>query len=145
MVFYWLPWFMLALAGVTGRSAGLRHAWAPVVATGIGALMMASYGTVTLRYRFDLWPFLMALAMLSLPRVLLRLNAEPNSEAVVQKILPVALLVSLIVMPAVMYLYSFRFAEYSGYIPCGPTKPAPRWYRPRKGLGPDAVERLCGL
>jgi hypothetical protein len=59
MVFYWLPWFMLALAGVRGGSAGLRHAWAPVLATGIGALMMASYGTVTLRYRFDLWPFLM--------------------------------------------------------------------------------------
>jgi hypothetical protein len=144
MVFYWLPWFMLALAGARSGSAGLRHAWVPLLATAIGGLMMASYGTVTLRYRFDIWPVLMALAMLSLPRILVHLNTDRKCAAAFSRTLPRALLISLIIMPAVIFGYSLRFAEFGlysqwSYETCAEMVTA------KDGLGPDAVGRLCGL
>ena len=144
MVFAWLPWFMLVMAGLRGGSAGLRHSWAPLLATGIGGVMMASYTTVTLRYRFDIWPVLMALAMLSLPRLLLRRDAENSSWTGSMRLMQIALLPSLLVMLGTIYLYQFRFIEHGlfsrwSYETCAEMVAA------KPSLGPDAVDRLCGL
>lgn len=143
MVYSWLPWFLLALLGLRGAAAGLRHAWAPLLATAVGALMMTSYGTVTFRYRFDLWPFLAALAMLALPRVLLGLEARSaRSTAMIAGTL--ALVPGVIMTALAAIAYAFNHVEYSvysqwSYETCASMVAA------KDGLGPDAVERLCGL
>lgn len=142
MVFAWLPWFMLVLAGLRGGAVRFRHAWAPLLAAGIGGLMMASYTTVTLRYRFDLWPVLMVFAILSLPRILVRQDAAGPSGAGVLRPMNITLVASLIVVLATIYLYQFRFIENGlfsrwSYETCAEMVTA----KPEFGTGD--VDRLC--
>jgi hypothetical protein len=144
MMYYWLPWFLLALAGLRCATAGLRHAWAPLLATAVGALMMASYGTVTLRYRFDLWPLLAALAMLALPRVLLALKAPQDAQPILMRRLALVLVASLAMMAVVTYFYAFNHVEYSIYSQWSHETCA-EMVTAKEGLGPNAIERLCGL
>jgi hypothetical protein len=144
MVYYWLPWFLLALLGLRGATAGLRHVWAPLLATAVGAAMMASYGTVALRYRFDLWPFLVVLAMLALPRVLLDLKTKHNAPAIATTGLGLALMPSLFTMVVVAYVYAFNHVEFSIYSRWT-FETCARMVTGNPSLGPDAVDRLCGL
>lgn len=70
MILIWPAWIALMVTGMSlGRpriSGGVR-ALPVLIATGIGALLMLAYPTVTLRYRFDVWPVVMALCLLSVP------------------------------------------------------------------------------
>ena len=144
MVYLWLPWFVLAIAGLGGVTARLRHAWAPLLATAVGSLLMASYVTSTFRYRFDLWPFLVVLGLLALPRVLLKLKARQHAFPIVLFGLALALVPSLFMMSLTGYVYAFNHVPVSIYS---------RWsyetcaemVTSKPSLGPDAVERLCGL
>ncbi len=144
-IFYlWLPWFVLAVAGIGGQRAGLRYAWAPVLATAIGGLLMASYVTVTFRYRVDLWPILVALAMLALPRVLLELKANQNTWIIVGAKFGLVVAPSLILMFTVARGYAFYIAE-RGIRSRWPFETCAELVTAKQGLGPDAVARLCGL
>jgi hypothetical protein len=144
MVYHWLPWFVLVLAGLRSANAGLRHVWAPLLATAIGALMMASYGTVAFRYRFDIWPFLAVLAILMLPRVLVDSKPALDGRRLVVVALVVALVPALSMMALAAYAYAFNHVEYSIYSQWSYDTCA-RMVAAKEGLGPDAVERLCGL
>ena len=79
MLFIWSAWIALMLVGlIAGRpriSGGMR-ALPLLLATGIAAGLMLSYPTVTIRYRFDVWPFVMALCLLSLPGLFLRFSPD---------------------------------------------------------------------
>ena len=57
-----------------------RGAWILLVATGIAAVMMFAYPTVTHRYRTDIWPLVAALAILMLPG-LVRVHATAPLRA----------------------------------------------------------------
>jgi hypothetical protein len=69
-VFLWAPWILLIREGLSCRRIETDSGWIMLVATGIIALLMTSYGTVDLRYRFELWPFLAASIIVLLPRLL---------------------------------------------------------------------------
>lgn len=143
MVYYWLPWFLLAMLGLRGAAAGLRHVWAPLLATAVGALLMTSYGTVTFRYRFDLWPFLAVLAMLALPRVLLALK-DGNGRLTAMTNRTVALVPGVIISVLAAGVYAFNHVEYDLYSRWS-YETCAKMVTARDSLGPDAVERLCGL
>ncbi|WP_108895313.1 hypothetical protein [Palleronia abyssalis] len=83
LLFLWTGWIVAASAGI----AGLRHA-APgqrmlAGATGIGAILILAYATITLRYLLDLWPFLAALALIGLPRLVCRIGTMSRRRAMV--------------------------------------------------------------
>ena len=75
MLAFWTIWIVLMIVGLSlGRpriSGGVR-ALPLLLATGIGASLMLSYPTVTLRYKTDVWPFVMALCLLGLPGLIKR-------------------------------------------------------------------------
>ena len=79
MLTLWPVWMVLAAVGLTKarpRVAGGLRATPILLATGIAALLMLSYPTVAFRYRFDLWPLLMATILVTLPGLLQKLPAE---------------------------------------------------------------------
>lgn len=56
ILFLWLAWTILAAAGLRQKALWRMPALAGMVGVGSGALLMLSYGTITLRYHVDLWP-----------------------------------------------------------------------------------------
>jgi hypothetical protein len=71
----WAPWIAVVICAIGIRRPD-RTVPAPggaaalLVGTLVAAFFMLSYGTVTLRYRFELWPALIVLALLALPAFL---------------------------------------------------------------------------
>lgn len=79
MVFLWPFWIVLMFAGLAlgrPRFLGGRDALPLLVTTGVAAGLMLAYPTIAFRYRFDLWPFVMTLCLLSLPGLLARLGPK---------------------------------------------------------------------
>lgn len=71
IVWLWAPWVLFALLGLTRHATGpsqTRHipALILIAATSAMALLMASYGTHTVRYRTELWPLIASLGMIGL-------------------------------------------------------------------------------
>ncbi|MEM7668604.1 MAG: hypothetical protein AAF317_05550 [Pseudomonadota bacterium] len=70
LVWLWTPWMVLIAAAFLTRQSDSARGWLPLLVAGLAALLLASYATVTLRYRVDLWPVVATLALLALPRML---------------------------------------------------------------------------
>lgn len=89
-VYLWAPWLLLAVLGLLRppRAApaggdppargGYRRGWIALATTGAMALLILSYGTVTLRYRVEVFPLIAVLGLLALPRVLAWQSARPD-------------------------------------------------------------------
>jgi len=80
-VFLWAPWLVLAGLGLRAPPVDTRLGWVAVAGPGVAALLLLMFGTVTLRYRVDLWPFLAATCMLAMPRLLIALRDVPTPRA----------------------------------------------------------------
>ncbi|WP_322890900.1 MULTISPECIES: hypothetical protein [unclassified Yoonia] len=79
MVFIWPAWIVLMVIGLglgRPRLSGGPRALPVLIATGIAAGLMLAYPTVAFRYRFDVWPVVMALCLLSLPGLIQRFGPE---------------------------------------------------------------------
>lgn len=70
LVWIWAPWLVLAAFAWRARPRDRAAGWAFLAATAAIALFILSYGTVTLRYRVEVFPFLAALAMFGLAGLL---------------------------------------------------------------------------
>ena len=142
-VFLWLPWLVMIAAAL-----GTRLAWQsmksslPVLAgTAISAGLTLSYATIALRYRFDLWPFVAALAVVTYPAVAPRLSAWLADG---RRIVAIAVLVfsmNMALVTAVSYSQSFReepggfFAPWSGEVCRGRAM--------AKGLPAGRIDAVC--
>lgn len=71
ILFLWLGWISIITYGLVKSSHwnNLKKGSILLIATSIAYFMTLSYGTVTLRYRFDMWPLFASLALLILPVV----------------------------------------------------------------------------
>ncbi|SFR47637.1 hypothetical protein SAMN04488005_2395 [Yoonia tamlensis] len=75
MLSLWTVWVVLALVGFgygRPRISGGARALPLLMTTGVAAVLMLSYPTVALRYKTDVWPFMMALCLLGLPGLIAR-------------------------------------------------------------------------
>lgn len=68
MVFLWLPWFFIIIATVGLKRVSIRRWWIVILATVTAALFTLAYGTITFRYRTDIWPLIAAISVTYLPR-----------------------------------------------------------------------------
>lgn len=95
MVLIWPAWIALMVMGLClGRpviSGGLR-AMPVLIATGIAAGLMLAYPTVAFRYRFDVWPVIMSLCLLSLPGLIQRFSPDVLK---VPRVLPMTVIIVL--------------------------------------------------
>ncbi|MDJ0611788.1 MAG: hypothetical protein QNJ67_22640 [Kiloniellales bacterium] len=66
MLWLWAGWIFLAAACPWRAPKPLLGL---LLATGVTAVLTLAYGTITLRYRFDIWPALAVLAIFGLPTV----------------------------------------------------------------------------
>jgi hypothetical protein len=89
ILFLWTVWTGVAFIGVysaTTPLSVLRKLASPLaVSTGIAMLILLCYPTITLRYRIDLWPFLVTLGLLGLPDLINRIGADWLKTPYVQR------------------------------------------------------------
>ncbi len=137
----WLPWIVLILAAPFAARSQSRRAWVLLIATGIGALMMLSYPTVTLRYRVDLWPFFASLAVVALARQATgrgQIFSPPR-----QATLGLMLCFTLVALQSTVSLNKSLLREYA---------PFSEWsfeqcqdLARKKGFNDSRIEELCAL
>lgn len=137
MLITWSLWIYLSLIGI----GTLRHN--PAMAALAGAMALSfmltlAYGTVTLRYRFDLWPLLGVLALLGAVRVL---NPPPPKRY--NQVIVVLSSLSLIGSLMASYEYSNNFRD----IETGWTQPWTEKYctelARNAGFEGDDLTRIC--
>ena len=136
--FLWLPWVLLILMAGARWPPGARPGWILLLATGVGALLMLSYPTITLRYRIDVWPLVAGMAILCAGR--LSATGVIHRAATVATLglttaLSVLVLTSTITFNKGMLRELGLFAEWSRATCEAQTK--------NKGFGPDRIEALC--
>jgi hypothetical protein len=81
MLFLWAGWIAAAVAGLVGLRRATPGHLALVGVTGIGAALILAYATITLRYLLDLWPLVVALALIGLPRLTGWIGAMPPARS----------------------------------------------------------------
>lgn len=138
--FLWAPWILIIREGLSCRKVPTEVGWVMLVATGIAALFIASFTTVSLRYRVDLWPFLAASSLLLLPGVSgLRENSKLLLFVLAATFVLAAVAVS-VVLPSYSQIFSEKFYYYSpwSYETCAERVAL-------KGFGVDQIPRLCAL
>ncbi len=146
MLFLWTPWIVLLVVGlIIGRpriSGGLQ-ALPILVATGIGAGLMLSYPTVTLRYRIDVWPFVMALCLLCFPGVIRRFGLEllQNTRVVFLSFIVVLSGVFSSVRAAIPLTLSYQKAPGRTYEPWDAEMCLARLTS--KDFSPERMQELC--
>lgn len=90
MLLLWPAWFVLAAAALFAWRAAPRFLGL-VLAVGAAAGVTLAYGTITLRYRVDLWPVLAVFAIIGLYAVVPRL-AGKRSQALLATVLVLGVL-----------------------------------------------------
>ncbi len=139
--FLWTGWF--ALVFFAFRRKGL---WAPgpaalLLGTGASAVLTLSYGTVSLRYAFDMWPLLAALGLMSLP-VAARALAQKSLHKGVLLCGCAAVAVGLVGSAYNASIFSGRYQTPFGqewtYEECAERVTA-------KGLPAERLEAICAL
>jgi len=79
LVFLWPLWLLLMVFAPAAPGGALRRMTLPLAGAAVMAALTLSYGTVTLRYRVDLWPFIALPALLGLSALLPQYAANPRN------------------------------------------------------------------
>lgn len=114
MFFIWMPWIVLMFAGLVAarpRLSGGIAALPVLVTTGIAAGMMLSYPTVAFRYRFDLWPFVITICLLSFPGIMKRYGPGLLQNTRVISLGLITLVTGVIMTSAMLVPYSISYQE----------------------------------
>jgi len=158
VLYLWAPWLLLLVVALSSRRAppeeeeagerrpldarGRSAVRIAVVATAIAAAMLLSYGTVTLRYRADLWPLLVALVLLLLPGLLRSARGRAPSRAFGYALVG-TLVVSSIATVSTALAYTDNFA--SGGVFSVWTPEMCEGMLLRRGEDPARLPELCAL
>ena len=142
-VYLWLPWLVMIVVAI-----GMRRFWQgmisviPVLAgTAISAALTLSYATIALRYRFDLWPFIAALAVMACPVIVPRLAAWLADGRRIVAILVLVFSINMSLVTAVSYSQSFR-EEPSGFFAPWSIETC-RERAMAKGLPAERIDAVC--
>lgn len=146
MLFMWPAWIVVMVAGLGAgrpRISGNFRAVPLLVTTGIAAALMLAYPTVAFRYRFDVWPFVMALCLLSLPGLIRRFGPGlvQNTRAFLLSLLVVLFGVAISTVIAVPYKQSYQKAPGRNYAPWDAGMCLARLAG--KDFSPARLEELC--
>lgn len=148
-VYYWTPWLALAALGVLRPPAGsaargvYRRGWVLLAMTGAMALLILAYGTVTLRYRFEVFPLIAALGLLALPRVLAWQAAHPGGGRLVTWGMGAMTAGAGLVSLALANLYADKLAQRE--VSSHWTYETCERLVLEKGFAPSEIDRLCQL
>lgn len=104
MIIIWTGWMVLALWGLVS-CLRYRMLVGLILGTGAAAGLTLAYGTITLRYSFDMWPFVALLGMMGALAVLRSLQVRPRP-------ILMACLVGLFCLSTLTMLW--RSANYAG-------------------------------
>lgn len=146
MLFMWPAWIVVMMVGLSmGRpriSGGLR-AVPLLIATGIAAGLMLSYPTVNLRYRFDVWPFVMALCLLGLPGLIRRFGPGlvQNTRVFSLSLIVVLFGIFISMIITIPYKQSYQKAPGRNYAPWDADMCLARLAG--KDFSPARLEELC--
>lgn len=146
MFFIWTPWVILMIVGLVmarPRFSGSVAALPVLVTTGVAAALMLSYPTVAFRYRFDLWPFLITLCLLSFPGLMQRFGQDALQNRRVLYLSGMTLFTGIIISAPILEIYAKGYQEAPG-----------RTYRAwdaaecaemisKRDFSPAQVARLC--
>ncbi len=80
MLALWTSWSLLAVAGTIVGARTLMPWLGLLLGTGIVALIICAYATITLRYHIDLWPFVATFSILGIVKIAPHLAASPLSK-----------------------------------------------------------------
>lgn len=106
---FWVGAMTTGLVFAKPRISGRLLASPLMVTTGFAALLMLSYPTITLRYRIDLWPFVMTLCLLSFPGLMYRFGSDWLNATRVLSVSLVLLASSMMYSPLTVTMYSRAF------------------------------------
>lgn len=107
----WVLWFVVVGVGFRRRP---KFHQSVILGSGAAiALMILSYATVTFRYRAELWPFLMALVIVSMPAFLERLGRARSPG--IHRLMIVAAISSVIVSFSAALTFSHMHRASSGW------------------------------
>ena len=140
VVFAWAPWFLVTLRGLFCRSGVARAGWVLVAAGSVGALVVMSFATLTLRYRVDLWPLVMAGAVLMLPRIAAGIRDGRIAVRSAVRAGGLALLLACGVQFTVLPYGILEWDERGVWSEAQCAE-----YARAKGFDADAVARICAL
>jgi hypothetical protein len=146
MLFLWTFWvgaMTMGLVYAKPRISGGVLAFPLLIATGVGALLMLSYPTITLRYRIDLWPVVITLCLLSFPGLMHRYGSNwPNGQRVLSASLRL-LVIGMLISAGVT-------ARYTRYFKNPPNTFYRAWNAEfcadmvvKKGLAVSEIPRIC--
>ncbi len=80
LIFLWPMWLLFMVFAPRADGGTWRKMALPLAGTAATAALTLSYGTVTLRYRADLWPLIILLALVGLSALLPRYAADPGNR-----------------------------------------------------------------
>jgi hypothetical protein len=81
LVFLWPLWLLFGTYSVVANRQHWKKLALPVVGTAATTVLTLAYGTITLRYRIDVWPFFALLALLGLSALLPKVVATPRKAS----------------------------------------------------------------
>lgn len=140
VVFAWAPWFLIILRGVFCARGTARGGWILLLAGSFGAAVVISFATLTIRYRMDLWPLVMAGLVLTLPRVAMAVRAGTIAPRSAIRAGGLTLLLACAVQFAVLPYGILEKNEHMVWseAQCAEIAGA-------KGFGADDIARICAL
>lgn len=117
MFFVWTFWFLAMCASLFAarpRFAGGIAALPLLATTGITAIMMLSYVTLAYRYRFELWPFMMALTLLGFPGLMNRFGTQLLASPRVRMLCIFAIILGISSSGSVLFTHLFSYSTAPG-------------------------------
>ena len=144
IAFIWMPWFLLAVGGLAYLRR-ISFITAIMLATAVMiAFLMCAYGTLTFRYRAEIWPVVAVLAY-----VFLSHSKFISEQNVKQKTLTILMLLTVFIgwllnKTLVVSLYAGYFRTHSFYSNWSDER-CKIYVSVKDSLGPNAVERICTI
>lgn len=142
-VYLWLPWLAMIAAALSMRSGwhSMKSGIPVLAGTAISAGLTLSYATIALRYRFDLWPFIAALAIVTYPVIVPRLTTGLADGRRIIAIIVLVFSIDMALVTAVSYSQSFREEPGGFFAPWSAETCRERAMA--KSLSTDRVDIVC--
>lgn len=142
IVFLWLPWFFIFIAAVGLKCISIQRWWIVIFATVIAALFTLAYGTITFRYRTDIWPLIVVISVIILPMHWTESEKRPIRTNATIFALVIAIAFSLSKSGLLIRSYPKYFGGYETNIGWSQETCAVLVAQ-KETLGVSMIERLC--